>query len=59
LSAMAEEGYLVWCRKLDELGQAIATAQSIPLERYQPAECRIHLVIHEFLAKHGHRVDKG
>jgi UDP-N-acetylglucosamine transferase subunit ALG13 len=50
LSTMAEEGYLVWCRLLDALGQAIETAQSTPLRRYQAPECEIHLVINEFLS---------
>ena len=49
LSAMAKEGYLVWCRRLDNLKQAIQTAQSTPLRRYQPPKCEIHLVISEFL----------
>lgn len=49
LSFMAEEGHLVWCRQLESLGQAIHTAQTTPLRTYQPPECRIHLVINEFL----------
>jgi len=49
LSVMAEEGYLIWCRHLDELKQAIETARSTSLRRYQPPECEIHLVINEFL----------
>jgi UDP-N-acetylglucosamine transferase subunit ALG13 len=49
LAAMAEEGYLIWCRQLDELKRAITTAQTIPLRCYQPPECKIHLVINEFL----------
>lgn len=49
LAAMAEEGYLVWCRRLDELKQAIETAQTRPLRCYQSPECEIHLVINEFL----------
>jgi len=52
LSSMAKEGYLVWCRRLDELKQAIETAQTILLRRYQPPECKIHLVINEFLSDH-------
>ena len=49
LSTMAEEGYLVWCRRLSQLEQAIKTAQTTPLRRYQPPECEIHLIINEFL----------
>jgi len=52
LSSMTKEGYLVWCRRLDELKQAIDTAQTTPLRRYQPPKCEIHLVINEFLSDH-------
>ena len=52
LSTMAEEGYLIWCRHLDGLEQAIETAQATPLRSYQPPECEIHLVINEFLKGH-------
>ena len=55
LSTMAEEGYLVWCRRLDELQQAIATAQTTPLRHYQPPQCEIHVVINEFLHAHNRR----
>lgn len=55
LAAMAAEGYLVWCRHLDELQQAIETAHTTPLRRYRSLECEIHLVIKEFLR--GHSVD--
>jgi len=49
LAAMAEGGYLVWCRQLDELKQAIEAAQTTSLRRYEPPKCEIHLVINEFL----------
>lgn len=49
LTAMAEEGYLVWCRRLDDLEQAIHTAQSAPLRPYELAPSQIHCVINEFL----------
>jgi UDP-N-acetylglucosamine transferase subunit ALG13 len=49
LASLSEMGYLVWCRHLDELGQAIEIAQTRPLERYQSPECEIHLVINQFL----------
>jgi UDP-N-acetylglucosamine transferase subunit ALG13 len=51
LSTMAEDGYLVWCRQLDELKQALETAQTTPLRRYQPPECEIHLAINNFLTQ--------
>ena len=50
LSALAEEGYLVWCRRLDELKQAIETAQCTPLRRYEQPEVSIHHIIHAFLS---------
>ena len=49
LSAMSKEGYLTWCRQLDELGQAVRTASTLPLRPYEPPKCEIHVVIHEFL----------
>lgn len=49
LAALAGEGYLVWCRRFDELRQAIELAQTTSLRRYQSPECEIHLVINEFL----------
>lgn len=49
LAIMRDEGYLIWCRQLDVLKQAIDVAQTTPLRRYQPPECKIHLVINEFL----------
>lgn len=52
LEVMDKEGYLIWCRQLDELKQAIDKAQTTPLRRYQASECRIHLVINEFLGVH-------
>lgn len=55
LSTMAEDGYLVWCRQLDALGQAIKRLQTRPLRRYQPPECELHLVINEFLSAQSHK----
>ena len=50
LTAMENEGYLVWCRDLDKLDQAIHTALTVPRKPYQLDECTIHLRIHEYLA---------
>jgi UDP-N-acetylglucosamine transferase subunit ALG13 len=50
LSAMDREGYLVWCRRLDQLAEAVEAARTDPLKRYRPAKCEIHLVINEFLS---------
>ncbi len=49
LAAMAKEGYLIWCRNLDNLEQSIDKALSTLLRRYRPPECTIHHVINEFL----------
>ena len=53
LSAMAQEGYLIWCQDLDQLGKAVEdalkAAQSSSLKPYEPGECRIHTVIHDYL----------
>ncbi len=53
LSAMAKEGYLIWCQDLNQLGQAVdaalKAAQNSSLKRYEPSECRIHTVINDFL----------
>jgi UDP-N-acetylglucosamine transferase subunit ALG13 len=49
LSNMAAEGYLVWCRRLEDLCQSIRTAQTTPLKPYEPCECEIHTHIHRFL----------
>jgi UDP-N-acetylglucosamine transferase subunit ALG13 len=51
LSVLAEEEYLIWCRELDQLKQAIELAQVTALRPYHPPECEIHLVINEFLKK--------
>lgn len=50
LTAMEQEGYLVWCRDLNKLDQAIHTALTVPPKPYHLDECQIHLRIHEFLA---------
>ena len=49
LSNMAQEGYLVWCRQLGNLKQAIRTAQTTFLKPYEQSECEIHTHIHQYL----------
>jgi UDP-N-acetylglucosamine transferase subunit ALG13 len=51
LSTMSSEGYLVWCRQLDDLKRAIEMAQTMPLKRYSPPRCEIHLIVNEFLRR--------
>ena len=49
LSAMAEEGYLVWCRHLSDLREAIEAAKTKRLRPYEQPACEIHRVIHRYL----------
>ena len=49
LKAMDDEGYLVWCRQLPELGNAIERARTVTLKPYQEPYCEIHKYIHAFL----------
>jgi UDP-N-acetylglucosamine transferase subunit ALG13 len=49
LGTLAEAGHLVWCRDLARLRQDLATVRAATLTPYVEPECRIHLVIHEFL----------
>jgi beta-1,4-N-acetylglucosaminyltransferase len=49
LSTMAQEGHLVWCRKLGDLEQAIRTAQATSLKPYEQCKCEIHIHIRRFL----------
>ncbi len=50
LQALEQEGYLVWCRDLAQLPQAIEQART-HLNPYTPPECRIHVIIDEFLSR--------
>ena len=49
LRTMADDGYLVWCRRLDDLPEAITTVQTTALRKYRRPECTIHHVINQFL----------
>src|SRR5690606_26256537 len=50
LRAMAAEGYLCWCKHLNELGATTDEVQSRSLRRYTSPECNIHQVIEAYLA---------
>lgn len=50
LSLFAAQNHLIWCRKLDDLAQAIRQAQETELTPYHPPPCHIHQIIHEFLS---------
>ena len=48
LSVWNQEGYLVWCRDLNQLPKAIAQARSQRMQYHLP-ECHLHTIISEFL----------
>ena len=49
LSIFEGQNYLIWCRDLERLGEAVQRAESTQLDPYQPPECHIHEVIAEYL----------
>jgi UDP-N-acetylglucosamine transferase subunit ALG13 len=51
LSIFEQQNYLVWCRDLERLCEAVQRAGFTQLEPYQPPECHIHEVIAEYLAE--------
>lgn len=51
LGTLDAEGYLMWCRRLEDLPHLLSQVDTMSLCPYQPPECRIHLVIAEFLEK--------
>ena len=51
LRVFTERNYLLWCRSLDGLGQAIEQAKSRQFARYQRAESHIHETIKSYLAR--------
>ena len=51
LGTLAEAGHLVWCRDLSRLRQDLEAVRTVALEPYVEPECRIHLVIHDYLAQ--------
>jgi len=51
LGTLEAEGYLVWCRRLEDLPHLLSQIDTMTLRPYQPPECHIHHVIAEFLEK--------
>jgi beta-1,4-N-acetylglucosaminyltransferase len=49
LAQLAAEGYLCWCRHLDDLEQAIVETQRTPLRRYVTPPSNIHGAIATYL----------
>jgi len=50
LSIFAAQNYLLWCKDLEHLAEAIQQAQRARFKHYQPPECHIHEIIMEYLA---------
>lgn len=53
LSTLVKEEYLIWCRDLSELPEALERARRREFKRYVAPGCEIHKVIKEFLQKLG------
>lgn len=51
LKAMEDEGYLVWCKSLNDLLSSIRLAQIKNFRIYETPKCMIHNVIKKFLSK--------
>jgi UDP-N-acetylglucosamine transferase subunit ALG13 len=51
LSALSQEGYLIWCRGLDELEAVLARISDTELRPYLSPPCTIGQVIQEYLEK--------
>jgi len=49
LSTLAAQNYLIWCRELSELTEAIQQAKQSTFERYVRPRCTIHDQIKDFL----------
>lgn len=51
LQVFAQQGYLVWCRDMDQLPQAVEQARTSHFTHYQSPPCRIAEVINDYLSK--------
>ena len=49
ISVLAEQNYLIWCKELNELAEALRRAQQQEFARYVAPECQIHIVIQKYL----------
>ena len=50
LSIFAARNYLLWCKNMEHLEEAIRQARKMQFDRYQLPECHIHQVIADYLA---------
>jgi beta-1,4-N-acetylglucosaminyltransferase len=51
LGFFAKEGYLIWCRDMDELPSLLERAPAMSLRPYVAPPCRIAEVVRDFLRK--------
>ncbi len=49
LKKMADENYLIWCKDLTKINEAITKAKKTNFKKYTPPECNIAEYITEFL----------
>lgn len=49
LKTMDSEGYLIWCKQLENLHLSMKTALNKKFRRYNAPECYIHVYINEYL----------
>jgi beta-1,4-N-acetylglucosaminyltransferase len=49
LRTLSERGHMLWCRRLDELPQALANAASTTFAPYTSPPCRIAEVIRDYI----------
>jgi UDP-N-acetylglucosamine transferase subunit ALG13 len=53
LRTLAHEGYLIWCRDLNNLLEEIKRAEHHSFKRYVAPDCAVHIVINKFLQNIG------
>lgn len=51
LEVFAQQGYLVWCKDMDQLAQAVEQARAGNFARYESPPCHIAEAIDTYLAK--------
>jgi beta-1,4-N-acetylglucosaminyltransferase len=49
LKALSEQNNLIWCKKAQEIKEAIKKSDSLSLKKYKKPQCMIHQKIKEFL----------
>jgi beta-1,4-N-acetylglucosaminyltransferase len=51
LRVLAAQNYLIWCRDLNDLPEVLERARHHEFRRYVTSECKIHVLIKEFLQR--------